>query len=85
MQDKLRDPFWGYSECMGGWLHRLTVIEQYPECTVELCILCKNKFYFKTVGGNPDNLEYLDYHARQVLFPQHPFYQHEYEFQPLTA
>lgn len=70
------------SKCKGIWLHRFYVVAEYhsPNPAIkERCARCGKEVVFKAdSNGNCDNNNYLKYHARQALLPQHSFYSHEY-------
>jgi hypothetical protein len=76
----MRDIYWGMSECGNSFLHRFNIIEQYPECVVEVCEICGQKAYFKTINGKCNNFDYLDHHLRQALFKAHPQYYREWKY-----
>lgn len=76
---KNEDSFWGNSECLDAWLHRFQIIQAYEQGILERCEICHLEVFFPVVNGSIDNLEYLSYHARQALMPQHPYFKHEYE------
>lgn len=77
-----RDLFWLKSLCIGTWLHRYIIVRQYGDGIEERCQICGDQQIFKMIDGRADNLEYIDYHMRQVLFPQHPLFHHEYKYHP---
>lgn len=74
----MTDPFWGKSQCLGSWLHRFTIKRQWMDGVEEVCEICGEQVFFKVVNGKTDNYEYMSYHARQFLMPQHPYFKHEY-------
>ena len=76
------DEFWLKSECLGGYLHKFELKQQWAECIQEVCERCGQEEYFQIVDGRIDNLTYIDYHMRQVLVPQHPLFFHEYQYDP---
>lgn len=71
-----------YSKCKGIWLHRFDLVSEYhyPNVAVkERCGRCGAEVIFKIdSNGNADNNNYLKYHARLTLLPQHSLYYHEY-------
>jgi hypothetical protein len=70
---------WANSNCKGTWLHRFKITEQYGNAVKEVCEICgKSKVFKIDESGRTNNLEYVAYHIRQVLVPQHKLYQHEY-------
>ena len=69
------------SYCLNGYLHRYKLAEQYTDGVVEMCEVCKDRYFFRVVDGRIDNNEYLSKHARQALMKQHPLFSHEYDLQ----
>lgn len=72
------DEYYLKSECIGGYLHRFNLKQQWFDCVQEVCEICGQEEYFQIVDGRIDTLNYGDYHMRQWLVPQHPLYQNEY-------
>lgn len=72
------DIFWMKSMCHGSWLHRFQIIGEHDLGTLEMCEICKEKVFHPVRHGRIDNFEYIKYHARDVLTPNHSFYFHEY-------
>ena len=70
------------AQCFGDWLHRFEIVAEYhyPNAGVkERCARCGEEIiHVLDSNGNADNMEYLEYHAREALLPQHPLYNHEY-------
>lgn len=66
------------SECLGSWLHRYAIVKQFPEGVEEMCLICKDRQFFRVFDGRIDNYNYIKYHNRQCLQPYNPFYSHEY-------
>lgn len=79
---KARHTLWKESRCIGSWLHRFQIIEEYPEGVLELCEICKKTKFFKILNGGVDNNKYMDWHIRAALIPNHPLFYHEFEFDP---
>ena len=75
---KTEDSFWGQSECLNSYLHRFKIQDQFEDGVVEMCEICGQREFFKVVDGRVDNVNYLSFHARQALPPQHPRFIHEY-------
>lgn len=69
---------WPKSRCKGSWLHRFELVEEHPNWAKETCGICGKSVYFKICNGRINNLDYIKYHMRQVLTPQHNLYYHEY-------
>jgi hypothetical protein len=67
------------SQCLGIWLHRYKIVAQFGNAVEERCEICKDTKIFKLGYGPLNNLEYLDYHLREALPPQHPLYEHEHK------
>jgi len=80
----MKHSFFRESQCKNKYLHRFEIVEEYEEGVLEVCEICKKKKFFKLIDGRPDNLSYMDYHIRNALPAQHPYYFHEHEFSPLT-
>ena len=74
----MTDLFWGNSECYDSWLHRFSIVQAYEEGVLERCEICGDEVFHKVVDGRIDNNEYLSYHARQALMPQHEYFKREY-------
>lgn len=72
------DSFWGNSQCCDSYLHRFNIVNQYFDGVLERCELCGEEQFFPIVNGELDNIDYLSYHARQALMPQHELFIHEY-------
>lgn len=68
------------SKCRGIWLHRFELVADYKgEAVKERCARCGKEVVFKLDRNqNADNFNYLKYHARQSLLPQHSLWSHEY-------
>ena len=69
---------WANSNCKNSWLHRFEIVEQYPDAVKERCVICQKEKVFKIADGRINNEEYLSYHIRSALMPQHPLFQREY-------
>jgi hypothetical protein len=74
----MTDSFWGHSECIDSWLHRFNIVEAYENGIKERCEICGEEIFNLVVDGRVDNIEYLSYHARQALMPQHELFNREY-------
>lgn len=72
------------SQCLNKYLHRFNIVEEHDGGVLEVCEICKKRMFFKLIDGKPDNQNYMNYHIRSALPPQHPLYFHEHEFNPLT-
>lgn len=70
--------FFRYSKCLGSWLHRFNIVEEFDNGVMEVCEICHRKKFFKLIDGKVDNLNYMDWHIRQALPSQHPIYSHEH-------
>lgn len=66
------------SECRSGWLHRFVLSRQFFEGQEEICEICKVKVFFRQIEGRVNNQEYIAYHMRQCLFPQHRLFKKEF-------
>lgn len=71
-----------YSKCHGIWLHKFDIVAEYhhPNAGIkERCGRCGKDIIIKIDNrGLADNNNYLKYHMRQALVPQHSLYSHEY-------
>ncbi len=68
------DDYWQNSLCLESrYLHDFVISEVFQEGVVEICARCHTKKFFRD-----ENREYLSYHIKQVLQPNHPRYTHEY-------
>lgn len=74
----MKNRYWGESECVGTWLHRYQIMGMWEQGVEEVCLICKKRIFTKVVDGRIDNFEYLEHHKRDVLFPQHNYFAHEY-------
>lgn len=74
----MRNYDWSNSKCKGLWLHRFEIAEQFNDAVVERCAICGKQKAFAVRDGRVNNLEYIAFHIRQVLVPQHNLYNHEY-------
>lgn len=63
------------SKCQNGYLHSWKITRNFSEGVEEVCEVCKRKKFFKK---NVSNREYLSYHLRQALQPNHKLFYHEY-------
>lgn len=66
------------SECRNGWLHRFNIVAEYPEGVQERCEICGKKVFFRVINGKSNNTDYISYHMRQCLVPQHRAWKREY-------
>jgi len=82
---KTKHNFWQNSKCIGQYLHRFEIKEEYPEGVKEVCSICGMSKFFRIIDGKVNNSEYMSYHLRQSLPPFHPYYYHEREFNPLKS
>ncbi len=69
---------WNRSQCLGSWLHRFSIVAAFENAVKERCDICHQEQTFQVREGRIDNLNYLTYHMRQVLVPQHSLHKHEY-------
>lgn len=82
MDKRLRRNLFIRSNCKGAWLHRFIIVNQWYEGVQERCMLCGLKVFFPTINGKSNNTEYIAYHARQCLPPQHRLFNHEFRYDP---
>lgn len=76
-------PFFRNSLCLGQYLHRFKIVEEYPEGVLENCEICHKSKFFKVIEGKLNNQEYMNYHFRNALPSFHPYYEHENTYDPL--
>ena len=76
--EKTIESFLEQSQCLEGWLHRFVIVDQYFDGVLERCEICGQEEFFQIIDGRVNNENYLAYHARQALLPQHELYIHEY-------
>jgi hypothetical protein len=81
----MRHNFYQFSKCIGSWLHRFEIVEEYSEGVKEVCMICGKTKFFKIIDGKVDNFNYMAYHYRQALPPYHPYYYHEREYNPFNV
>lgn len=74
----MKNRYWGESQCLGTWLHRFQIMGMWDNGAEEVCLICKKRVFFPVREGAVDNLNYIKYHKRDVLFPAHPQFKHEY-------
>ncbi len=70
--------------CLGKYLHRFSIVGEYDNGVLEACEICHKTRFFKLIDGKVDNLNYMDWHIRNALPQFHPYYYHEYEYNPLN-
>ncbi len=78
------DDFWQNSMCEGEYLHRFKIVKEFPQGVLEICDICGLDKFFRIIEGKVNNAEYMSWHCRQALQPMHPYFNHEYEYNPLT-
>lgn len=69
------------SKCLNGWLHRFNLSEQGEFGVFEVCDRCRQRVFFRVSNGRINNENYLKYHARQALPPNHPLFYREYFYE----
>jgi len=74
----MADEFYRESMCQNEYLHRFNIVAEYPEGVLEVCEICGLDKFFRIIDGKIDNYEYMDWHLRQALPPQHDHYVHEH-------
>jgi hypothetical protein len=57
-------------------------VEEFPEGVLEVCEICKKTQFFKIIDGKVNNQAYMDWHIRSALPIQHPYYYHEFQYDP---
>jgi len=73
-----------HSECLGKWLHRFSIVAEYPEGVLENCEICHKSRFFKIIDDQVDNQHYMDWHIRSALPFNHPYYFHEHVYNPYS-
>lgn len=81
---KVRNDFFRDSQCIGKWLHRFSIVAEYPEGVMENCEICHKSRFFKLIDEKVNNQEYMNSHFRNALPPSHPFFFHEYLYDPFS-
>lgn len=74
-----KHPFFEYSYCINGYLHRFEIKEEYEDGVLEVCEICHQRKFFKLIDGQVNNKNYMSYHIKSILPPQHPFYERQHE------
>jgi len=74
----MEDKEWQKSKCIGTWLHKFVILKINERGVHEICERCQQEEVFAVVNQQTDNLEYLSYHLRSALTPNHPLYYAEY-------
>lgn len=64
------------SKCrIPGYFHDFRIILNFPEGSLEGCVRCKKRVFFK---NNVTNSHYLSYHIRSTLQRDNPRFNKEY-------
>lgn len=79
LSSKRMSSFWQRSRCLGIWLHRFKIVKQWDEAVMERCEICHKSKVFQIRNGRVNNNEYIAWHIRQMLVPNHNLFSHEYE------
>lgn len=66
------------AQCLNGWLHDYIIVDQNHDGVHEVCRRCNNQKFFRTAYEKVDNDEYLAYHVKQALPPEHPSFYREF-------
>ena len=77
-------PFYQNSECRNKYLHRFSIVDEFPEGVLEVCEICHRRKFHKIIDGHVSNRDYMSYHVRQALPTSHPLHYHEHEYYPLS-
>jgi hypothetical protein len=82
----VKHQFWQNSKCVGSYLHRWTIIKEFPEGVLENCEICHKSKFFKVVGGQVEGNVYMSWHLRLALgnIPIPTYIWHEYQYIPLS-
>lgn len=78
LEQYMSNTHWNNSKCKGSWLHRFVIGRQWNNGIEEICQICGKRKVFKEYDGRINNNEYISFHIRQMLIPQHRLFQHEY-------
>ncbi len=72
---------WDKSKCrIGmGWLHKFEIYQQDDRGVLEICVRCGLRKTWEVRNGKINNLDYLSYHVRNALIPQHNLFPREYQ------
>ena len=76
---KYKHSFYQNSYCRNGYLHRFEIQEEYEEGVLEVCEVCHLRKFFKILDDKIDNEEYMSWHLKQVMPPDHPMYERQHE------
>ncbi len=76
--------FFQNSQCLNKFMHRFSIKQEWSDGVLEVCEICKCKQFFKVIDDKLNNADYMSYHFRNVLPPNHPFFYHENNYEPLT-
>ncbi len=79
-----KHPFFRDSKCIGSWLHRFNIVEEYQDYVKEVCEICHKQIVLKMIMEQLNNQSYMNSHFRSALPPSHPYYYHEHEYSPLS-
>lgn len=80
----MTNEFFRESLCQNQYLHRFKIVDEFPEGVLEVCEICGKDKFFKIYEGKLNNYEYMSYHIREALPPIHPYYFHEWSYNPLS-
>lgn len=80
----VKHSFFQNSLCKNKYLHRFSIKEESTTGVLEVCEICKLRHSFKVIDEKLNNADYMNWHIRNALPPQHPLYFHEHEYSPLT-
>lgn len=69
--------FFENSLCLNSYLHRFEIKEEYDSGVLEVCEICHKRKFFKLLDGQLNNKEYMSWHIKSALPPQHSFYEHQ--------
>lgn len=66
------------SFCKGKQLHVWQIVGHHPSGTLEQCLRCRKRMFWKEINGRIENYKYIQYHNRDLLPKIHPYYLKEY-------
>lgn len=81
----VRHSFFQHSLCLNKFLHTFDIVEEYPDGVVEVCQRCKKKKFFKVIDDKLNNADYMSWHFGHILPQNHPFYYHQFKYEPFAS
>lgn len=72
------------SKCLNNYLHRFEIKEESETSVLEVCEICRMRKVFPMSDGQINANDYLSFHCRLALQPEHPLFEREYFYEPLN-